>query len=71
MPADIGRCTSSTEIWIHTFLHIPDLLKQPPWDISSCVVDEQMLFHPSNAVNIHIVVPCMVYGVPGQVLPGL
>lgn len=27
MPAARGGYVSSSEIWIHTFLHIPDLLK--------------------------------------------
>lgn len=54
MPAAIGRCRSSKEMWIHTFLCISDLLKQPPWDISSWVVDEHMLVHPSDAVDSHV-----------------
>lgn len=50
----LGRCISSTEMWIHAFLHVPDVLEQLPWNVSSGAVDEPMLFHPSDAVVIHI-----------------
>lgn len=67
VPAAIGRCAHSTGMWIHTFFHISDLLEQPPWDISSWVVDVQVLFYPSD-ITVSALVPCMVYGVPGHVL---
>lgn len=54
-------------MWIHTFFHISDLLEQPPWDVSSWVVDVQVLFYPSD-ITVSALVPCMVYGVPGHVL---